>query len=379
MAKIAQQAGVSRATVYYYFDDQQDLVFQCYRRTYELMADSLSKASAEHENTMSAIESFVRGMLGDGDIEFAALSETAFLHPDQRDTILELNRAIRTDLAKLLVVGLQRDEVRPCNSEIVAQTVLGLVCWVPIARRWSTSGSLSHRDLVEAIIAILQEGVAADRSLGDEYLTITPTPGSVAAVNIFNPQELSMARREALLVSASWLFNLKGVDATSLDEVAERVGVTRKVVYNNLGDKETVVIESYRRAFRFYEDVGLRALQTEGPRINAICASTQALCESNLREDLAPLAPLGGLDTLPAEVRDEIQDASMRLRNSYITLYGRGREDGSVRDIPVRAVLAVLPGLSQWLPKWLDILTDKERAAAPREIADLIRTGLRPL
>src|SRR3954454_21788782 len=63
LAGIAQRVGVSRAALYYYFEDQQDLVFQCYRQSCELMSRTLRAAEQGGGDALSIIEAFVDGML----------------------------------------------------------------------------------------------------------------------------------------------------------------------------------------------------------------------------------------------------------------------------------------------------------------------------
>ena len=50
-------------------------------------------------------------------------------------------------------------------------------------------------------------------------------------------------KRQALLTAAVQLFNEYGFHATSLDDVAARVGVTKPVVYHYLGNKDQVLFE----------------------------------------------------------------------------------------------------------------------------------------
>ena len=62
-------------------------------------------------------------------------------------------------------------------------------------------------------------------------------------------------KTEELLRTASRLFNRKGIDATSLDEIGAAVGATKSVVYHYLTDKPDLVAQCYRRAFALGERV----------------------------------------------------------------------------------------------------------------------------
>lgn len=379
LAGIAKSVGVSRAALYYYFEDQEDLVFQCYRRSCEIMARRLSEASRGGGDALAILMAFIDGMLDEDEPEFASLSEAAYLRPEQRSTILGLYEALQASIAEILQAGARRGEVRACAAGIVAQSIIGLVSWIPMARRWRSSQALSHRDMVEAIKALLDHGVAVERRLP---INIRPYDFSFADVRldrVFDAEALAAAKQQALLASASWLFNLKGVDATSLEEIAARVGVTKKVIYHNVGDKVTLVVECYRRSFRMWEQIAVWARSHEGPRLEAFCTSMHAVAEASLREDLAAMSPLAGFEALPEDARDEINAAAVRLMDVHLDIFAVGQAQGVLAAANPRGVLAITPGVYEWLPKWYDTFSAEERQMAAREVTELIALGLRPL
>ena len=379
LAGIAKSVGVSRAALYYYFEDQEDLVFQCYRRSCEIMARRLSEASRGGGDALAILMAFIDGMLDEDEPEFASLSEAAYLRPEQRSTILGLYEALQASIAEILQAGARRGEVRACAAGIVAQSIIGLVSWIPMARRWRSSQALSHRDMVEAIKALLDHGVAVERRLP---IDIRPYDFSFADVRldrVFDAEALAAAKQQALLASASWLFNLKGVDATSLEEIAARVGVTKKVIYHNVGDKVTLVVECYRRSFRMWEQIAVWARSHEGSRLEAFCASMHAVAEASLREDLAAMSPLAGFEALPDDARDEINAAAVRLMDVHLDIFAVGQAQGVLAAANPRGVLAITPGVYEWLPKWYDTFSATERQMAAREVTELIALGLRPL
>jgi len=69
----------------------------------------------------------------------------------------------------------------------------------------------------------------------------------------------------------------------------------------------------------------------------------------------------------------------VRLMDAHLEIFAIGRAEGSMSAANPRGVLAIVPGSYQWLPKWFDILSPADRKFAPREVADLIALGLRPL
>lgn len=379
LADIARRVGISRAALYYYFEDQQDLVFQCYRQSCELMAQRLQQAKDGGGDALTVIDAFVDGMLDDDDTEFAALSEMAYLRPEQRTTILGLYESILNDVAEILRTGAARGELRACDGRIVGQAIIGLISWIPLARRWRTRETLRDADMVAATKDLLRHGVTADRAAPGDYRPFDLTPPGVPVARIFDADTMAAARRESLLAAASWIFNLKGIDATSLEEIALLRGVTKKVIYHNVGDKETLVAECYRRSFQIYEDFQARQRAYEGSRLEAICAQFHALAEASFREDIAPLAPLAGLESLAEGPLEEIHASAGRIMENSLRNLAQGQAEGSMRAMNNRAVMSMLPGVFEWLPKWFDLFDDEQRTRAPAELAELVRVGLRPI
>jgi AcrR family transcriptional regulator len=380
LVEIAKSVGISRAALYYYFESQEDLVFKCYLRSCEFLASSLGIATNCGLDAMGAIETFIDNLLAENTPELAALSDVAYLLPEQQSIVLARFTSIRDELGVLLEEGARKGQLRPCAGRVVAASIIGLISWLPMAERWPSAGPSSKREMVEAIKAMLRHGVASQRDAPASYRPFQLSPMTLPAYQIFDSDAVAAARREALMAAASWLFNLKGVDATSQEEIALRVGVTKKVIYHNLGDKDMLVAECYRRSFRFFEDIAVRARTYEGPRIDAICAGAHALAEASLRSDIAPLVPLAGFHALPDRAKEAVQASNARMFDIYIDLYLRGQAEGSIRDdFAPRTLLSVRTGTYQWLPKWFDTLSASELAAAPGEVAELLRLGLSPL
>lgn len=376
---IAEQLGVSRAAIYYYAENQEDLVFQSYSRTCETLSAHLTAAEQAGGSALEIIERFVDGLLAPANPELAALSDIAYLNIERQAVVLELFNNLRSRVAEILALGIARGEIRNCTVSIVAPAVLSLTLWLPMAKMWPSVGALTHADLVAAIKDMLRLGIAADRRRDAAFQPLPLTVSDGRLLQVFDPEAMAAAKQESLLAAASWLFNLKGVDATSLDEIAARVGATKRVIYHNLGDKETLVAACYSRSFRFYEHVARQCKALPGTRLAAIGASVYAYAEAGLREDIATFTPITGFEALPAPLQEEVNASTLRLIDGFIEMYEQGQREGSVRPLNPRAVLAINPGSFQWLPKWHQVLSPDERARAPREIADLNRLGLLPV
>jgi hypothetical protein len=76
------------------------------------------------------------------------------------------------------------------------------------------------------------------------------------------------------------------------------------------------------------------------------------LIEANLDDEFCPLAPLAGVEALPADARDEIMDRIRALEQGYPEVAREGLADGSVRDVDMTAVAEAMAGAFGWLHKW---------------------------
>jgi AcrR family transcriptional regulator len=379
LAEIARQVGVTRAALYYYFEDQRDLVFQCYRRTCEVMARRLTEASLGEQAALEVIARFVDGVLDPEEPEIAALCEVGFLDDDQRHTIVGLHEGLVAQLGAILQQGIEHGEVRACDRRVAAMLVLGLIAWIPLQKRWPSTAPYSQADLVEAIKQLLFTGIAADRSRFPAYEPLSLGPADIPRGLVFDGAAMALAKQEALLAAASWRFNLKGVDATSLEEIAAGVGVTKRVIYHNIGDKEALVVACYRRTLHFAISLLARVKEGAESPLQAHCQQTHAHAEARLREDIAPLSGLWGRETLPAAALAEVNDAANRLMADAMQLYRDGQADGSLRDLNVGALMSIMPGTVEWIPKWLSGADPALRREIAFELARLCSVGLRPL
>jgi AcrR family transcriptional regulator len=377
LAEIAAKLGVSRGAMYYYVADREDMVFQCYRRAAEVTARHLHEAGRDGGNAASVLRAFIQRMLDPNEPELAARAETAMMNTTQRDTIQGLNDALLTRLAHLLEVGQREGDLRSCDVEVNARVLLSLVTWAPLARPWAHSvGPLGPRRAIDAAVATIFEGLAAP----DTKFDFQPMDLSALlprAVPAFDRAATMAAKREALLCEASRLFNRKGIDATSLEEIAARVGATKRTVHHHIGSKAELVQACYDRAFRIFFFIRDRCVEYPGTPLQALVTAMHALALTYPSDALTPLSPLVGYSALSTQGQARIDEYTTALGTAYRELMNRGQAEGSMSAMDIDARSLMLPGLLSWLVKD-DVPTDLPRQQhIATEIANLVAIGLR--
>lgn len=378
LTEIAEKLGISRAAMYYYVEDREDLVFQCYRRSCEITARYLNEATREPGTAVDMIRRFVGRMLDPNEPELAARAEIAMMTSEQRDTIQGLYDALAARVAHLLTTGQTEGLIRSCDVEVNSRIILSLVTWAPLARSWArASDSVSADSLLQAVLATIFEGLGRTRT-APEYVQYDLSSLCMRSSAVFDRDAISEAKRETLVSVASRLFNRKGIDATSLEEIAAQVGATKRTLHRHLGSKQELVGACYDRAFKIFLHIKDAMLAHAGTRLAALSSAMHALAIAYPREDLSPLSPLVGFDALSPAAQEKFMQHSVELSVGYHDTLRKGIEEGSVAaTVDVEARALVLPGLLSWLVKE-DVPTDESRRKfIAGEIAKLVTVGLR--
>jgi len=353
LSEIAAALGVSRAALYYYVEDREDLVFQCYRRACEAMARDLDAAARSPGSGLDRLAAFVDLALDAGRPEPAALAEVAALGSPHRETIEGLHHGNLAQLIDLVEAGQADGSIRPCNALIVAQAIVGVVSWIPLVPRWTGEPEADFRARAQAgAQTLVRDGVATDPEAALAYTPLDIAILRPARGNAFDRDAAAALKLEELLRAASNIFNRKGVEATSMDEIAAQVGATKGVVYHYLADKPDLVARCFRRAFNLSDRI-LQAVElSPGTAMQRNLAGLALLVEANLDDEFCPLAPLAGVEALPAEAREEIMARVRALEQGYPQVAREGLADGSVRDVDLTAVAQAMAGAFGWLHKW---------------------------
>lgn len=258
--------GVTRNALYYYFNDIEDLLFQVYRRSCELLNGHLAAAGRDGATALEAVLGFVDRCLASAAPELAALNEYGVLQPPHYDEVLELYNLAVSSLARVLEGGAQSGELRPLHAPTVARTIISLIHWIPLPGGWIATSRGDRARVVEALKDLLVNGWAARRDRPSEPEPIDLSPLLVRASDGFDQDALALVKRESILNITSRMFTCRGVDSTSLDEIAATLGTTKARVYKYVGDKQTLVAECFLRAERIYAFIMERAQAQGAPR-----------------------------------------------------------------------------------------------------------------
>lgn len=376
ISRIARAKGLTRAAVYYYFEDRDDLVFQAYRKSCQVMAADLAEACAAANDPMGQLAGFIRRALDPHRPPTAVLSELDYLKGEARAAIAQAHAANVETLRGLIRAGIADEVMRPCDDEVVAQTIIGLIAWVPVSADWVEDTEASYRArTVEALVDLVINGEAADPGF------VFSPPISIRAffpppTDPFDRAGVAQAKLEHLLRTASQVFNRRGVDGASLDDVTNALGATKGVLYHYLENKTDLVVRCQERAADLYEQIAEAADKLGRTGLEKGTIGLYLLIQSQA-SGLSPLIQMVGGESLPAAARRSLMRRNRGLQQRYEGFGDLGIADGSYRPLDFAAVSQLGAGAFEWLPKWFDPSDPRADGALAEEIVRLISIGLR--
>jgi AcrR family transcriptional regulator len=306
----------------------------------------------------------------------AVLSDQDFLPEPQRSAIGELNRRNVETLQALINDGIESGQIRAVQSEVAAQALLGMLNWSQLSAMWlgQRDGRGFRRRASAAIADLFFNGIAANReerftnSLDAAQLITQP-------VNPFDRIQASQQKMLQLIGAASRLFNRRGLDGASLDEIGAGVGVTKGAVYHYFDDKTDLILRCYERAFELY-DIFMDAAIAQGT--NGFERS-MAVMHLNCQAQASAAPPLmlqPGLWALPEAQRSRFIAAASGLWKRSNAMLQAGVHDGSCRHCDAAMIAEASAGAFLWLPKWLPESYPLSPPAIADQLCDLMAFGV---
>jgi AcrR family transcriptional regulator len=379
LTDVADKLGFSRASLYYYVEDREDLMFQVYLRSSEIMARQLGEAAQSSNNALQVVSNFVSTTLDPAEPELAALSEIGLLDQAARETVLGIFEAVVARLASLLEAGAKAGNIRYCDFPIVARTIISIIHSIPLNSPMALALKVSRPEIIAAAKDILANGFAADRATEVNPPPIDFSPLFAQSGGLFDREAQFGAKREKILAAASQLFNRRGVDTTSLDDIAGAIGATKRTLYHYVGDKQTILSACYARTNSIFLFIREQAAAQGGSAIASLIAVLRANSISHQRDEIEPLRPSTGYDSLSEAEKILATERGRELIQAYRALCGEAHAERSMRDVNLDCLLLFMRGAASWLAKGLVRGDDERKAQIAAEIVDLLRLGLNPI
>ncbi|MCS6919541.1 MAG: TetR/AcrR family transcriptional regulator [Fimbriimonadales bacterium] len=189
--------------------------------------------------------------------------------------------------------------------------------------------------------------------------------------------ERQEARREQILNGAARVFSKKGYHASTVDEIAKELGLTKASIYYYVSDKSDLLYQLYKRAMTALlesqqeimarpdtPDAKLRAMIEEYVRI--VASATAVYSVVVLREHQA----------LPPRKRKEIITLRDEYEQNYQQCIQEGIEQGIFEAQDVKMASYVVLGALNWIPNWYNPRGSLSKEQIGRMFAEQLVRGL---
>lgn len=173
------------------------------------------------------------------------------------------------------------------------------------------------------------------------------------------------------------MFNARGFHATSLDDVAASVGVTKPTIYHYLGNKEQVLIECMTIGLNQLQDAAAKARNEPGRAIDRLRGFLRSYAQVNIAE-FGQCVIRTGDELLSSEGLEKLRSLKRPIDAAMRALIVDGIAEGSIARHDPKMLAFTLAGALNWPARWYDA----EGPLSPEEIADqlvrILESGFAP-
>ncbi|MCZ7526510.1 MAG: TetR/AcrR family transcriptional regulator [Acidimicrobiia bacterium] len=160
-------------------------------------------------------------------------------------------------------------------------------------------------------------------------------------------------RRAEILAAASGLFARRGYDATSMQEIADAVGLLKGSLYHHFASKEDILfhllVDVHERALRMLDEVA----DVEGTPLDRIAGYVRAHFTWTLRDLERVAILLAEYHHLPPEQARPVAQLRRRFSGYLTGLIEEAQRAGQVAgDLDARIAANAVLGIVNWASQW---------------------------
>jgi AcrR family transcriptional regulator len=184
---VAEELEITRPTVYYYFKNKDEILFECVRIALEMIEQASQEVTVRGgsaaEQLVAVMEAYAEVMMQDFGICLVRVGDSP-LPAESRVKLRRLQANIDRKLRGLIEQGIRQKAFGPCDAKLAGFAVAGALN--SIARWYRPDGELSPKEIAGHFVRILIGGLEL-RPPGPRLATVNPQasrakPASAARV-----------------------------------------------------------------------------------------------------------------------------------------------------------------------------------------------------
>ena len=185
------------------------------------------------------------------------------------------------------------------------------------------------------------------------------------------------AKRDAVLRAAVRMFNERGFHATSLDDVAASLGISKRTIYHYLANKDQVLLECITIGLQQLLEAAEQARGETGDGRHRLMRFLRRYAEINM-EDFGRCVIRTGAEALSPESMPRYRELKRQIDGALRALIEEAVADGSIAPVDVKMAAFTLAGALNWPARWHDPEGELSAEAVARMLVDILAKGLDP-
>jgi AcrR family transcriptional regulator len=192
-----------------------------------------------------------------------------------------------------------------------------------------------------------------------------------------NRDEQYRLKRRAVILEAGRAFNEDGFHATSLDEIAKKLAVTKAALYYYVKSKHEILFECHQLAHDLADEAIADARRSGRTGMDKLSHFLARYIE-NLTGEFGSCVVLADVNALQPEDRRRIVVRRDQFDRALRGMIADGIKDGSIRDCDPKLLGFLIMGAVNWIPKWFSPEGPMTGRAIAERFVDYIVAAIRP-
>nr|WP_295940922.1 TetR/AcrR family transcriptional regulator [uncultured Acidovorax sp.] len=188
-----------------------------------------------------------------------------------------------------------------------------------------------------------------------ESAPAAPAPAPTAAASPWPPvshrERQREAKRNAVLQAAAQLFNERGFHATSLDDIAARLNVTKPTLYYYVKNKDEILLQCVSKGLTMMLE-GIDASRAAGGKAIDQLMTCMQVYARIVTMDFGMCLIRVGDEQLPPESRKELRRLKSAIDQEFRRLVAEGVAEGSLQPCDPKMTAFVIAGALSWIGRW---------------------------
>lgn len=352
---IASRVGILGGSVYYYIDSKEELLFELFQRVYEPALELIDGLDTDDAAALGELERLVARhvelVASDRMGTALVFNEAGALGEAHRAEAAAIERRFAHTVKGLIERGRRHGSVRAdVDASLATLAILGAANWM---HRWyQPDGEVPLERVGSEMGAILVHGLTPPGAEAQD-VPAEETEAIFARAGERSTTDFGGGRRAEVVEIAAQLFADQGYESTTLQEIAERVGMRKASLYHYVPSKRQLlfwVIRSVREpALSALDDV----LARPWPPLQKLRVMATFHALQRAEDMIAMRLQLQERRALADEDRENIEADDRAHRHALRDLVLEAQRDGSIRpDVHAGFACHAILGAANWVPHW---------------------------